>query len=404
MKIVHIDETFHPSYGYQVNPLAKFQSKAGHDVYIVTVSKDKLYPVYKEFGDNGDNLELYDEMYTKDSGVKIIRVPVSRYISNRAIYKNELFRVLDDLKPDIVFAHLVESYASIRLLLMKKNFPIVFDSHMLAMASKNKFAMIYEAFYKKILSPIIKKNKHIVIRTQDDDYIISHLGIPVTQAPFISFGTDTSIFRPDEEVKMEFRKKHNISNEDFVVIYTGKLSEAKGALFLANAIRDKFNPKNNKNVVFIIVGNSVDSYGDEVEQVFSNSQNKIIRFPSQKYTDLPTFYQSADLSIFPKQCSLSFYDAQACGLPVVSEDNSINYDRLRHGNGFNFNAGNIEDFRRKILDSVEMDNNEFEKMKMNSYLYIKENFDYKTIAEQYTEILIEEYNRFYGINNNGKDI
>lgn len=49
MKILHIDETFHPSYGYQVNPLAKFQQHQGNEVYIATVDKEHLYPVYKEF-------------------------------------------------------------------------------------------------------------------------------------------------------------------------------------------------------------------------------------------------------------------------------------------------------------------------------------------------------------------
>ena len=41
MKIVYVDETFHPAFGYQSNPLAKFQQKQGNEVVIVTVSKIK---------------------------------------------------------------------------------------------------------------------------------------------------------------------------------------------------------------------------------------------------------------------------------------------------------------------------------------------------------------------------
>ena len=36
MKIVYVDETFHPAYGYQSNPLAKFQQVQGNEVTIVT--------------------------------------------------------------------------------------------------------------------------------------------------------------------------------------------------------------------------------------------------------------------------------------------------------------------------------------------------------------------------------
>ncbi len=394
MKIVHIDETFHPLYGYQVNPLAKFQSRQGHDVYIVTVDKDMIYPVYQEFGDSGENMDQHDEKYMAESGVKIIRVPVRRYISNRAIYTNELFRVISRLEPDIVFAHLVESYASIVLLFRRKDYPIVFDSHMLAMASRNRLAGAYELFYRLILSRIIKRNKFIVIRAQDDDYVISHLGIPAELAPFISFGSDTSLFRPDSEERIRFRSEHGISEDDFVVIYTGKLTESKGGLFLANGIRTKLIPKTGRQVVFVIVGSVADAYGKEVERVFSESENRIIRFPTQNYTDLPRFYQAGDLSVFPTQCSLSFYDAQACGLPVVSEDNSINADRCSHENGSVFKAGDQEDFRRKILDHAEMDGQKYQEISRNAISYIIENFDYEHITKQYTAILEREYDRF----------
>jgi len=60
----------------------------------------------------------------------------------------------------------------------------------------------------------------------------------------------------------------------------------------------------------LVVGNSPDSeYGNLVEDTFRRSENRVIRFPTQKYTELPRFYQVADLAVFPKQCSLSFYDA-----------------------------------------------------------------------------------------------
>jgi len=393
MRIVHIDETFHPQYGYQVNPLAKFQRKAGHEVYIVTVSKDKIYPVYEEFGDRGEDLDRHDAQYEAESGVKIVRVPVRGYISGRAIYTGKLFEVVRGLEPDVVFAHLVESFASIMLLLRRKEYPLVFDSHMLAMASANRLAGLYEFFYKAVISRIIRKNKYIVIRAQDDDYVITHLGIPPEQAPYISFGSDTSVFKPDPEARARFRKEHAIAPDEFAVIFTGKLSEGKGAMLLASGAQEVLRAKNGKKALFIVVGNAADRYGEEIEHMLADSENRVLRFPTQNYMDLAGFYQAADLSVFPKQCSLSFFDAQACGLPVLSEDNNINIERCSHGNGMNFEAGNSEDFRKKILGFMEMDEDDFLAMSANSVAYIKEGYDYEYISGLYTGILESEYRR-----------
>ena len=86
MKILHVDETFHPSYGYQANPLAKFQQAQGNEVYIATVEKKWLYPVFMAFRDDGSGLEEADARYEKETGVKIIRVHAKGYFLRRLVY------------------------------------------------------------------------------------------------------------------------------------------------------------------------------------------------------------------------------------------------------------------------------------------------------------------------------
>lgn len=393
MKIVYVDETFHPAYGYQSNPLAKFQQKQGNDISIVTVDKDHLHPVYKAFGDNGESVEEDDIAYQKDTNVKIIRVKTNGYFMHRAIYTHDVFKAVRDQKPDVVFVHCVETLTAMRFLIHKKEWPLMFDSHMLSMASQSRFVGVFEAFYRLIFRRIIEKHKYFVVRTQDDDYVNTHLGIKPELTPFISFGTDTLLFHPSEADRIRFRKEYGISQNDFVVVYTGKLTKAKGGKLLAEAFKEKFNP----NVILVCVGSPPnDEYGKEVQKILDASENRIIMFPTQKYTELAKFYQMADLSIFPKQCSLSFYDAQACGLPVLSEDNNVNRDRCSHGNGDNFESGNIDDLRSKILKFETMNKDTFETYRHNSVSYIENGFDYAIIAKKYTEYLaksIEIYNR-----------
>ena len=384
MKILHIDETFHPAYGYQANPLAKFQQKQGNEVYIATPTKDYLYPVYKDFGDDGSGLEEQDKQYMESTGVQIIRVPAKGYIMGRLNYGNEIFEVVEQVKPDVLFVHCVETLTAMRFLWKRPNHPMRFDSHMLSMASHNKFAKVYEVVYRNVFTRIIKKNGYYVIRTQDDDYVNSHLGIPENLTPFISFGTDTILFSPNDEVRKRFRQEYNIAQDDFVVVYTGKLTENKGGKLLAEAFRKKFEVP----VTLVCVGKPLnDDYGREVQKILDESENRIITFPTQNYLNLAQFYQVADLSVFPKQCSMSFYDAQACGLPVVSESNNVNCDRCSHQNGDNFEAGSVEDFRAKIMRFAAMSKEEHEQYRKNSRAFVEAGYDYADIARQYTDYL-----------------
>lgn len=386
MKIVHVEDFFHPDAGYQINILPKYMVKQGHSVTIVTSEMDRI-PVKKTsfFGKNG--IEERDKAYSQDNGVDIIRLPLLGYVSGRAVFSQALFSTVEHLHPDVLFMHGNDTLTAMRYLtkIKKLNFPIVMDSHMLEMASKNKLSRLYRGFYRKVFTPIILKNKIPVIRTQNDDYVEKHLGIPLAQSPWISVGSDTILFHPDGTMSNEFRRKLGVEKDDFLVLYTGKLDEEKGGLLLAEAFKKRF--PSSKNVVLVAVGNATGGYGQRVEKELSLSENRIIRFPTQRYCDLASFYQAADLCVFPRQCSLSFYDAQACGLPVVSEDNNINIDRLSNNNGFNFQAGDVDDFREQIIRCVEMPNEEYGQLRRNAHKFVKQSYDYADVAQVYTDLI-----------------
>ena len=234
-----------------------------------------------------------------------------------------------------------------------------------------------------MVTPHIKKNKIPVLRMVDDAFVKNRLGIPLELSPVISFGSDTMLFYPNETVKKEWRNEIGISEDSLVVCYAGKLDEYKGGQFLADAIVEGFDTE--KKVEFLIIGNTSGQYGEKVENTFKESQNKILRFKTQKYEDLAKFYQCADVAVFPHACSLSFFDVQACGLPVISEDMNINVERCSHGNGFNFKETDVEDFREKIERFANMSNEELETMKKNSIAFIKEKYDYKNILLEYMQ-------------------
>lgn len=389
MRILHVDETFHPAFGYQCNPLAKFQAKQGNDVFIVTVEAKHIYPVYHEFGDYGGNLPAQDAEYERVTGVKIIRVHARGYVARRLIYRySELFAAIESINPDVILVHCLETLTALRVLIkFSGKYPLAFDSHMLTMASRNPFASIYESLFRKIITPRIVSGGYPVIKTQNDDYVSEKLGIPKKQTRFISFGTDTDLFCPKREKRAGFLKANGFSSDCLVVVSTGKLSEPKGGKFFAHSIEKKICAR--KKIVFVIVANFEGDYESHVKEVLDRSENEIVFFPVQDYTSLPWFYQIGDVCIFPKQCSMSFYDAQACGLPVISEENNINSERNSHGNGLCFSPGSIDALRDAIAYMADLDDDKLAKMSSAARAYILGDFSYESIAMQYTEALYQ---------------
>lgn len=390
MKVINIVDCFHPDAGYENNVLSKYFVKHGYEYTILTTD----LPEGSGFFENTD-LDNRDRAFTARTGVEVVRLHALGRLSSRAIWNYREFKnKIDELKPDVLFFCGNDTLIAMQYLfrIKRSKYAVVTDSHMLEMATKNKFAKLYRFVYKRFITQKIIKYKIPVIRLQNDSYVEKCLGIPLAQAPWISFGSDTLLFHPDAEAKRSFRAEHGISEDAFVVVYTGKLDEAKGGKLLAQAFRNRLQTK--RNIVLIVVGSTSGDYGKEVEQIFSESENRVIRFPTQKYCDLAKFYQAADLSVFAKQCSLSFYDAQACGLPVLSEDNNINVDRCSHENGWNFKAGDVHDFRKMVEGVADLDATEYKKVSANAYRFITENYNYEDKAREYENIILREYQNY----------
>lgn len=382
MKIIQIEDFFHPDAGYQVNVLTKYLVKSGYEVSIFTSEMKKVPKTLTSFF-GLDNLSLKDKAYEDKYGVKITRFPLRAYALNRYIYTKEIFRAIKETNPDIIFVHGNDSYIGLKILMnpQKYHCAVITDSHMLKMASTSKFSRLFREYYKRFVTPKIIKNNIPVIRTQNDDYVEACLGIPLERCPFIPLGSDVLLFHPDQKKRETFRRTNNISSDAFVFTYAGKLDEAKGADLLAKAIKERF--VCNRDVVFLIVGNAKGEFGEKVETLFNESENRIIRYDTQSYENLAIFFQASDIAIFPKQCSLSFYDAQACALPVISENNNINIERNSHDNGFCFNSGDYMSLHMTIQKVLKMDRATINRMSSNALQYIIENFNYEETAQQY---------------------
>ena len=141
---------------------------------------------------------------------------------------------------------------------------------------------------------------------------ISSLGIPEEKLEKYKYWVDIDRFSPKDS--KEARKKNGI-DEQFTVLFVGRLIQKKGAKLLVDIAKEL------SQIQFVLIGN-----GPEEQYVEKRSkQNKNIQFLGKiKNSELHEFYNSADIFCFPSLYEEGFgrvgMEAVSCGLPVVGSN------------------------------------------------------------------------------------
>ena len=129
----------------------------------------------------------------------------------------------------------------------------------------------------------------------------------------ISPGVNTNIFK---RVKNKVRAKYNISKEDFLMIYVGRLNLLKNVPFLIESF-SYFNKKI-KNTKLMLVGEG--EFYKIYRRKLSNNKN-IILVGDVSQERLAEYYSAADVFVLMSKHDCepnALYEAKACGLPVIA--------------------------------------------------------------------------------------
>jgi glycosyltransferase involved in cell wall biosynthesis len=395
MKIVHVEDNFLPTSGYQLNFLAKWNARHGNEVKIIV--SDSIVP-WTNVGFTSNSLEKMDREYELQHGVKIVRVHSKRRISGREVLDRRLFQIVDDEKPDVVMVHGFDTLTGLRFIwkLGKLNYPIISDSHMYPVASVNKFAKFFRTYVRKFITPKIKRFSLNIaaVSPATKRFMMDSYRIPSQLIPIIPFGTDTDLFKPDSDQRDLTRRELSISEDNFVLIYTGKIAHDKKVLLLAEVFANICKQKVSRKPVLILVGSGNGSYYEKVMYALESVKQYVRYVPTQEVWNLPKYYQAADLAVWPGACSLSFFDAQACGLPVIAENIAGNDERLRHNNGWLFKSGSAHDLEEKIKEALDLSSEELKQIGHRGMEIAVKNQSYDKISSEFEKLMIQDIERF----------
>jgi len=379
MKIVHLCNYIQPKLGYQEYFLAKEHARMGHDVFVVT--SDRYYP-FPDY-DNTVKAVLGGRIIgageEECEGFKIIRLNIL-FEKGTQVWLKGLYTAVKKIMPDLVICHVYGSINSVRIINMKKKlkFKLYTDSHGLFTSDSNSImAKLFYFLMNK--NALIKYNDRIIaVAYECAKYVEEKFRVPKNKIEMIPLGADTDIFKFDRQKRLDIRKKLLIKEDDFVVIFTGKIIKNKGVHIILEAIKKV---KAKKKIVLIALGNGNDDYCDYLKQLSGSIHNcMFVRINAVENNMMPGYYSAGDIAVWPNEATIGTIEAMACSLPVVCHKSLK--ERYEAGNGFGVNKddpGELAEILQFCIDNLK----EVKKMGLLSKKTVEERFSWKVIAKKF---------------------
>ena len=349
MKIAVLCEWFSDKMGYVENYLPKAFGKLGHDVHVVTTDLQ----VYATSHD-------YEKVYEKHLGPKQVA---------QGIFKKDFFTLhrnphslinglgianleekLSELKPDIVYCFEIFMPDTILCASVKDkyNFKLFCESRQHLSVYTPPKTLKQKINQLKVIAKGKKMAKKIdkfyPVAPDVFTVITKYFGIPKSKCEVSSLAVDTDIFSHGyaDSAIQELRNKLGYTANDIVCLYTGRFTEGKGPLILAQAI-NVLHEKGHTNFKGLFVGQ-----GDENYQQNILNQKGCAIHPFISANELPLFYNAFDIGVWPLQESTSQLDAAACGMPIIINEKVEDNFRVE-GNGLKYKDRDYNDLANQIL-------------------------------------------------------
>ena len=136
---------------------------------------------------------------------------------------------------------------------------------------------------------------------------------------------DTNIFGiSDIQKEAELKKRFHIVEDDFIVVFAGRIVKEKGALEVVKAVKEC----RRSNIKLIIVGGGfyssdvVDKYSLKLRKEAEKNSDRIIFTNYIDYNDMPSIYAISDVAVLPsiwdEPAGMTMIEAAISGTPLIT--------------------------------------------------------------------------------------
>jgi glycosyltransferase involved in cell wall biosynthesis len=226
-------------------------------------------------------------------------------------------------------------------------------------------------------------------------------GVPSNSIIVIPLGADSNLFAPNPSSRLAARTALSLSKEDFVVIYSGRISRPKKIHLLIEAFAKLDNRSGSSKL--LIVGSGDVSYERELREMCRsmNLSNVVVFVKSVHRKRLPQFYAASDVAVWPGVPSISIMEAAAMGLPVIMEQSLLTTHLVASEIGFSVRPNNVSDLKRILQKLI---NNEQFRLKIGKHArkMVLKNYEWSRIAREYEKVYLRASQNITGKNSQVK--
>lgn len=380
MNILHVSIACHytENMTYQDNQLSEQNALDGHAVTVIS-------DCFKHEGSK--IVKIPEEDTILDNGIRLIRVEydliIHPLISSKIRKVNKLYKIIKDIKPDVILFHGAAGYEMLTVAKYKKNNPkikLYVDSHQ-DFHNSGTFWLSKVIQYKLFNRYIVNNIKGIVdkflyISYESKDFLKIIYGLEDDKLEFYPLGGNIIEEVDKNQFSNEIRAQHGYTNNDILVLHTGKLAPSKKTKDLILAFKSVTDP----HLKLIIVGSIPIDYSQILSDLIQSDER--INFVGWKNSnEFKKYLCAADLYFQPGTQSATMQNAICCGTPVALAPYSSHEPYLK-GNGFYIKS--VEEYIN-VFKKISQDPNLLKKMSKSSYEIARDILDYRMLAARLYE-------------------
>lgn len=353
MKIAFVSKWFTEDLGYTENKLPWATANLGHEVHLITSNVNVYFGTSK-----------YREIYEPVLGPGEVPVGTS-FVNGVQIHRlrhkvrlsdldmPNLLNYLRSISPDIIQTFDIVSPPTLQCAnYCKQNKCKLFlECHthrsIYPRGLRGALSLQLHSFLARVsnersaITEVARRCYAIAPDTAEIAHKIFH--IPKTIVVTDPLGVDTEIFFtcPDLRIRRETRQSLGLDKADLVLIYTGRFSDDKSPILLAEAT-ELLATRSGLKIYSLFVGRGSEEYTTRLKSFSSAVVHNFVRT-----SDLVPFYWAADAGCWPREESTSQLDAMACGLPLILSNRVTAPERLGDCSVV-YNEGDLESLVNRI--------------------------------------------------------
>lgn len=371
MKIIHINGYFMENAAYQENLLPVGQHELGNEVYLITSQYEPLMKINVHTREHPVGTTMY-------KGVHIIRVEdYFEMKNNGGVLLKNLTPIFKKLRPDIIFFHDVSPILIVGVFykLFNPTVKLHIDFHSDENNSRKSFFgpllhWLFRVFFFFFGGMF---DRFFCIAPETTYFVKKYYKIPENKLVFLPLPGDSTMLNHYDQIRLEERKKLNLTEEHKIIVHTGKLPQDKETLLVLQTFISIKDPN-----LRLLVAGSIDNYFTETFDNFCKSDARIINLGWLTADEVRRIFIASDVLLQPGSLSNTFIDAICCGLPLVLNDTPQGQNLTSFKNGLLIKEKSVNEVSKK-LEMVLSDSNlqEFRGRSFEAANY----FDYRNNAK-----------------------